>query len=232
MRVILTATLLCSLSLMACSDREPRGSGARSLPVVTESTPRGSGLLGRLNPFRGRGVAGAGKLCGVSGIEGQVIPPVTSQTPGCGVPDPVQVTHVDGVRLSQPAILDCQTAAALRTWVRKGVRPAVGRTGGGVTELQVAAHYVCRPRNHRPDAPMSEHGRGRAIDISAIRLADGQEMNVLRDWSDSPHSRALRQMHRAACGTFGTTLGPGSDGMHEDHFHYDTARHGVGPICR
>jgi hypothetical protein len=39
-------------------------------------------------------------------------------------------------------------------------------------------------------------------------------------------------MHRAACGTFGTTLGPGSDGMHEDHFHYDTARHRNGAYCR
>jgi hypothetical protein len=39
-------------------------------------------------------------------------------------------------------------------------------------------------------------------------------------------------MHRAACGRFGTTLGPGSDGMHEDHLHFDTARHANGPYCR
>ena len=136
------------------------------------------------------------------------------------------------LQFSTARLRDCETARALQTWVRNGVRPAVGRTGGGVVELQVAAHYVCRTRNHRPGGPVSEHGRGKAIDISGIKLADGSEMSVLRDWSDSPYAQALRQMHRAACGQFGTTLGPGSDGMHEDHFHYDTARHGVGPICR
>jgi hypothetical protein len=27
-------------------------------------------------------------------------------------------------------------------------------------------------------------------------------------------------------------LGPGSDGFHEDHLHYDVARHGGGAYCR
>ncbi len=218
---------LVALIVMGCSSD-------RGLPIVENRD--GSTLIGRLNPIsaiRGdRGRAGAGRLCGVRGIEGDVIPQITSDVPGCGVEAPVRVTHVAGVKLSQAAILDCETATALHRWVRRGVKPAVGRRGGGVSELRVAAHYVCRPRNHRAGAQISEHGRGRAIDISGVILANGAEMNVLRDWHNSPHSRALRQMHRAACGTFGTTLGPGSDGMHEDHFHYDTARHRGGPYCR
>ncbi len=74
---------------------------------------------------------------------------------------------------------------------------------------------------------MSEHGMGRAIDIGGVVLADGSRLIVAQDWPDP----ALRQMHEAACGTFSTTLGPGSDGFHEDHLHYDTAR-GRGPYCR
>ena len=174
----------------------------------------------------------SGQLCGVPGIEGVAIPRITSRVAGCGVAEPVRVTSVDGVRLSQPAVVDCRTARALHRWVREGAKPAVGRTGGGIRELHVVAHYVCRTRNHRPGARVSEHGRGRAIDIAAIRLADGSEMNVLRHWRNHRHSAALRQMHRGACGIFGTTLGPGSDGMHEDHFHYDTAQHRGGPYCR
>ncbi len=225
--------LIGLFALVGCSGGD-RGAGAQGLPIIDAVQHQGGRLIGRVASL-GRGMSrprGEGKLCGVNGLEGERIPPITSEVEGCGVPDPVQVTHVDGVRLSQPAIMDCETAAALHTWVRKGVRPAVGRTGGGVTGLRVAAHYVCRTRNHRPGARISEHGRGRAIDISAIELADGETMTVLNDWHNSPHSRALRQMHGAACGTFGTTLGPGSDGMHEDHFHYDTARHRGGPYCR
>ncbi len=173
-----------------------------------------------------------GQLCGVRGIEGQTLAPIAGRIQGCGVASPVRVSAVDGVRLSQGAIMDCDTARALHRWVREGVKPAVGRTGGGAVELRVAAHYVCRTMNHRRNAPISEHGRGRAIDISGIRLADGTMITVLSDWRDRTHGPILRQMHRAACGIFTTTLGPGSDGMHEDHFHYDTAQRRSRPICR
>jgi hypothetical protein len=174
----------------------------------------------------------AGNLCGVRGIEGQTIAPIARTAQGCGIANPVRVTAVDGVRLSTAAVMECDTARALHSWVRTGVKPAVGNHGGGVVELRVAAHYVCRTRNHRAGARVSEHGRGRAIDISGITLANGETISVKDDWRTSRHSRFLRDIHKAACGTFGTTLGPGSDGMHEDHFHFDTARHRGGPYCR
>jgi len=174
----------------------------------------------------------SGQLCGVRGIEGRTVAPIASRVEGCGVANPVRVTVVDGVRLSEAAIMECDTARALHRWVNTAVKPAIGRTGGGAVELRVAAHYVCRPMNHRRGAQISEHGRGRAIDISGIRLADGTLITVLRDWRHASYGPMLRQMHRAACGIFSTTLGPGSDGMHEDHFHYDTAQRRSSPICR
>ena len=137
------------------------------------------------------------------------------------------VRSVDGVRLSTAATVDCTTAEALLTWVQEGARPAVGSRGGGLAGLEIMGSYVCRTRNNQSGAKMSEHGRGRAVDIGAVLLADGSRLSVARDWPDP----ALTAMHRAACGTFSTTLGPGSDGYHEDHLHYDTAR-GRGPYCR
>ncbi len=171
-------------------------------------------------------------LCGVPGIEGQTIAPIASTVRGCGVPEPVRVTAVDGVRLSQASVMDCSTARALNTWVQRGVKPAVDRTGGGVTQIQIAGHYVCRPRNNVRGASVSEHGRGKAVDVSGLRLANGETISVLKGWRDRRHSNILRQMHRSACGIFGTTLGPGSDGHHEDHLHYDTASHRNGAYCR
>jgi hypothetical protein len=193
-----------------------RASAVRAQPVPPAVTGRASG-----------------NLCGVSGIEGQTMSPIARTAQGCGVANPVRVTAVDGVRLSTPALIECDTARALHAWVRTGLRPAVGNHGGGVVEMRVAAHYACRTRNHRAGAPVSEHGRGRAIDISAIKLANGEVFSVLRHWRDSTYGPMLKAMHRAACGTFRTTLGPGSDGMHEDHFHYDTAqRRMTSAICR
>ena len=237
----LVLTVIVLMAVGCGSDRQADRAAQNQARAQAEAER--PGLLARLNPLRNISFRGAlpgavteprpsRRLCGVRGLVGAEIPPVTSEVAGCGVEAPVRVTEVDGVTLSQAAILDCETATALHRWVRKGAKPAVRRRGGGIAELRVAAHYVCRPRNHRAGARISEHGRGRAIDISGVILADGTEMSVLRDWHGSPHSRALQRMHRAACGTFGTTLGPGSDGMHEDHFHYDTARHRGGPYCR
>ena len=168
-----------------------------------------------------------GALCGDPGLRGETLAPITGKVRGCGIAEPVRVTEVDGVRLSTPATLDCPTARALRQWVETGLKPAVGRAG--VSELKIAAHYTCRTRNNRPGAPISEHGRGKAIDIAGIRLGNGKMITVLGDYRSS---RVLQKARRAACGVFGTTLGPGSDRFHNDHFHFDTARHRNGPYCR
>ena len=173
-----------------------------------------------------------GGICNDPSIQGERIAPIPGRIRGCGVPDAVRVRAVSGVALTQAATIDCPTAIALRKWVDKGARPAVGNQGGGIKSLRVAAHYACRTRNNQKGARISEHGKGRAIDISAVNLQDGSQISVLRDWGGGRKGRVLRDMHRAACGPFGTVLGPNSDRFHRDHFHFDTARHRGGPYCR
>lgn len=179
------------------------------------------------NPRASRG----GGICGRGSLRGEAIDPVPG--PGaCGIPDAVRIRQVAGLNLSTPARMDCATARALDDWVREGVLPRVGAKGGGAVGLRVAAGYACRGRNNQAGARISEHGRGRAIDIAAIRLADGSELSVLRDWGRGERGRILRALHRAACGPFGTVLGPESDRYHRDHFHFDTARYRSGSYCR
>ncbi|MEM8592525.1 MAG: extensin family protein [Pseudomonadota bacterium] len=173
-----------------------------------------------------------GQVCSDPDLQGERLAAIQGRLQGCGVASPVRVRSVAGVPLSTPSIMDCQTAEALKTWVTRGVKPAVGSQGGGVRNLRVAAHYVCRTRNHRPGARISEHGKGRAIDISGIGLRDGTEITLISDWGRGAEGRALREMWRAACGPFGTVLGPEADAAHRDHFHFDTARYRSGPYCR
>jgi len=192
-------------------------------------------VLGLVATGCGRGddtVTRGGGLCGDPGLVGTMSGLVPDPVDGCGVKAAVRLTSVHGVHLSQPATLDCPTARTLGAWVKQSARPAVGRMGGGLSGLRVAAHYVCRTRNHQSGARISEHGKGRAIDIAALKLRDGSEISVLNDWGLGPKGRVLRRVHRDACGPFGTVLGPGSDGFHQDHMHFDTARHRGGPYCR
>lgn len=170
-----------------------------------------------------------GSVCGDPAIRGETLAPIPAKLRGCGIADPVLVTEVDGVRLSPAATINCEAATALRKWVARGLKPAAG--AAGVSELRIAASYSCRPRNNVPGAKVSEHGRGNAIDIAAVVLGNGRTLDVQSDYRGSA-GKPLRAAHKAACGTFGTTLGPGSDGYHENHLHFDVAGYRSGPYCR
>lgn len=174
----------------------------------------------------------SGAVCGDLAIQGVAIGRVSASIAACGVAEAVRVSSVSGVALSTHAVMDCGTARALKAWVDGGLKPAVGSYGGGVRELSIAAHYICRPRNNRKGAKISEHGKGRAVDISGIKLVDGKELNVLKDWRRGREGRMLVRAHAAACGPFGTVLGPEANALHRDHFHFDTARYRNGSYCR
>lgn len=172
-----------------------------------------------------------GQVCGDPAIQGTVVGRVAGAG-ACGIDAGVKVRSVAGVTLSPRATIDCRTASALKTWVERGVIPAVGGEGGGVSSLRVVSHYACRTRNNQPGARLSEHSFGRAIDIAGIRLRDGTEMTLLTDWNSTEDGGQLRQMWQAACGPFGTVLGPEANRFHRDHFHFDTARYRSGTYCR
>lgn len=172
-----------------------------------------------------------GQVCGDPDIQGKALGAVAGAG-ACGIDSAVRVRAVAGVTLSPQATIDCRTASALKTWVERGVLPAVGSEGGGVSSLRVVSHYSCRSRNNQPGARLSEHSFGRAIDIAGIRLRNGTEMTLLTDWNSADDGAQLRQMWRAACGPFGTVLGPEADRFHRDHFHFDTARYRSGSYCR
>lgn len=166
-----------------------------------------------------------GAVCGDPAIKGEVLAPIKSSVKGCGVAEPVSVTSIDGVRFSQPAKIDCDTAKTFKTWIQKGMRPAFGNRE--VVGLHIFGSYMCRPRNNQRGAKVSEHGRGKAVDVAGFVFADGKELTVLRNYN-----KEMRRAHKAACGIFGTTLGPGSDGFHENHLHFDTASYRSGSYCR
>jgi len=165
-----------------------------------------------------------GSVCGVASIKGEEIAPIKSKVKGCGVETPVAVTSVAGVRLSQTATVDCSIAKALDRWVEEVAQPAFN---GNLVEMRVAAHYSCRSRNNIKGAKISEHGKGRAIDIAAFVLSNGKVLTVAENYN-----KLLRRIYKAGCGYFMTTLGPGSDGYHEDHFHFDASARKGGAYCR
>ncbi|MEM7439126.1 MAG: extensin family protein [Pseudomonadota bacterium] len=172
-----------------------------------------------------------GSVCGIRGLRGRHVPPVRGKG-GCGIPNAVRLSEVDGVKLTREALIGCDAAKSLYGWVNKKAKPIVGRRGGGLSKIQLIAGYSCRTRNSRKGAKLSEHAKGKAVDIAGFVLKNGQVMSVLRDWSGSSHSKTMRRLHKSACGPWGTVLGPNADRFHRDHFHFDVASHRSGAYCR
>ncbi|MGC1504141.1 MAG: extensin family protein [Sulfitobacter sp.] len=221
-------------------------SGAIAQPEQSpqqEAIKQRSGLFSSLRPlFRSKKAAKEGRVrkqllakgavCGDTAIQGEQLGRVTGKLQGCGIENAVRVRSVSGVGLSQRAVMDCKTADALKVWLDGAAKPALSKQGGGLSSIRVAAHYACRSRNNQKGAKLSEHGKGRAIDISGFKLADGSEISVLNGWNAQRYSKAMRRMHKGACGPFGTVLGPKANRFHLDHFHFDTARYRSGSYCK
>ncbi|MBX3537866.1 MAG: extensin family protein [Chelatococcus sp.] len=141
----------------------------------------------------------------------------------CAVERPVQLEAIligenRRVTLSPPAVLACATAAAIAAWVRDDIVPIADATGSPLTAIAVADSYNCRPRNRQAGAKPSAHGNGLAFDLGPMTLANKRSLTI---GGDGLTVNARQLLKASACNRFGTVLGPGSDGYHEDHLHVD-----------
>jgi hypothetical protein len=106
------------------------------------------------------------------------------------------------------------------------VQPAARRWfGQPVVGIKQISAYSCRGMNDVPDARISEHAFGNALDIAAFTLADGHIITVKDGWRGTPAEQGfLHDVQDAACTVFATVLAPGSNAYHEDHMHVDLMR--------
>jgi hypothetical protein len=132
------------------------------------------------------------------------------------------------------ATLACPIVSALDRWIIEAVQPAAQKWfGQPVAEIKQISAYSCRGMNGNPNANISEHAFGNALDIAAFVLADGHKLTVKDGWRGSPEEQGfLHDVQAAACELFTTVLAPGSNAYHYDHIHVDLMRRASGRrIC-
>jgi hypothetical protein len=160
--------------------------------------------------------------------------PLADYTPveDCPLRNVVRVRN-SGVRFNAPFTATCPLTVRWLMFERQQLQPlAMEILGSPVDEVEHFGTFACRNVYNRQNGRRSQHASASAIDVAAFVLKDGTRISVLRDWDneDSPeHSRFLKGIHRAACGYFGTVLGPDYNQPHENHFHLDTSGFG---LCR
>ena len=142
---------------------------------------------------------------------------------GCGGEDLVRLEAVvlpdkRRVAVKPAAILRCAMASAVADWIRTDMVPLAASLGTTISDLDNFNSFECRGRNRVVGAKLSEHGRANALDVRALKLANGQSISL----TDRHVSRETREtVLHSVCARFSTVLGPGSDWYHEDHIHLD-----------
>jgi hypothetical protein len=134
------------------------------------------------------------------------------------------------VAVKPAAIMRCPMASAIADWIRTDMAPLAASLGSAVSDLDNFDSFECRGRNRVAGAKLSEHGRANALDVRALKLANGQSISL----TDRTVAREVREnILHSVCTRFSTVLGPGSDGYHEDHIHLDLMeRHNNYRICQ
>jgi hypothetical protein len=131
------------------------------------------------------------------------------------------------VELKPAATLACPIVSALDQWIGTAVQPAAAHWfRQPVVEIKQISAYSCRGMNGDPNAHISEHAFGNAIDIAEFTLADGHKVSVQYGWKGSPEEQGfLHDVQAAACEQFSTVLAPGANVYHYNHIHVDLMRH-------
>lgn len=130
---------------------------------------------------------------------------------------------------SETPPLSCPVAAALALWEWHVVQPAAQRHfRQRVAGIDHFGGYSCRRVNGRPEGDWSEHATANAIDVAALRLADGRRVSIVNDWrGDAAEAAFLREVRDGACRVFATVLSPDYNEAHRDHLHFDQAERGA-----
>jgi hypothetical protein len=138
------------------------------------------------------------------------------------------------VEVSPAATLACPIVSALDQWIATSVQPAALRWfHQPVAGIKQISAYSCRGMNGDPNAHISEHAFGNALDIAEFDLADGHAVSVQYGWHGTPEEQGfLHDVQAAACDQFTTVLAPGANVYHYNHIHVDLMRRESGRrIC-
>ncbi|WP_095067044.1 extensin family protein [Pseudomonas sp. Irchel 3A18] len=135
------------------------------------------------------------------------------------------------IALSSSFLASCPLAVAYALFDIHTLQPAAQTVfGQRVARIDHLGSFACRNIYNRANSRLSQHATANALDIASFRLADGQRINLLKDWSDEgDKGRFLRLVRDGACKNFSTVLGPEYNAAHRDHFHLDM---GLWQVCR
>lgn len=156
--------------------------------------------------------------------------PVADSSGNCPLTNVVRVRDFGPVKLSSSFLASCPLALSSALYVKQQARPLTAQyMQSELVRIEHLGSYACRNIYHRENARLSEHATADALDISGFRLANGQQISVLRGWKVDKTQPWLQAMLSASCHYYGNGLGPNYNAAHANHFHLGMRGFG---LCR
>src|SRR5262249_60145312 len=82
--------------------------------------------------------------------------------------DAVLLPNHRRVDVKPTAVLRCAMGESFAAWVRDEASAHIATLGTALHGIETYGSYECRSRNSGPDAKLSEHGKGNALDVRAF----------------------------------------------------------------
>jgi len=217
---LLPLLILFGLGAAGCSTTDGRPTG---------ETPEKPIQKARFTPAQSLPHTDADTQLQALGIQYKRVADVESER-GCSIENAVEVSQIGNVRLTRPALLTQDMAIRLGRWIKDVLEPEAKKNfGSQLAAIDVGGSYSCRniygkPFGGRFAGHLSEHAYANAIDIGGFRLADGRDVEYLKNWRGPGNSSYFLQTSSlAACEIFNTTLTPDYDRFHYNHIHIDAS---------
>lgn len=155
------------------------------------------------------------------GVKFEVLEPISEEN-GCGAERPLKVSAL-GIELKPAVTTQCEVARALAVWTRDVLVPSARlHLKATPNAISTGDSYQCRSRRGGGEVKISEHAHANAVDISGIAFSDHETVTVMDRTASADAARDFQAAIRGgACAYFTTVLGPGANGAHADHLHFD-----------
>ncbi|MEZ3498159.1 extensin family protein [Pantoea sp. KPR_PJ] len=143
-------------------------------------------------------------------------------TGNCPLSNPLRIQRFGKVSLSSSFLASCPMAVASTMYVlRSQQRLEQEQPAVSLKRINHVGSYACRNIYHRAEGRLSEHATADAWDVTGFQLANGQRLEVSKNWTQpETQSALLHLLWREGCNNFGNALGPNYNAAHASHFHF------------
>lgn len=177
------------------STRLPRANAMPPLPV---RKPASGAKTAMPDVWKPEEIAAAQARCRtiLGATDAQALPePPIKQGP-CGTPAPIRLKSLGKnprVTFEPAALVNCELAGALSSWLGKEVQPlALKHLGARIAKVEVMSDYSCRTSFGRKGHRLSEHAFADALDIGGFVTETGREVRVLETWGETQRDIAAK----------------------------------------